>query len=163
MAPSSSSGIDPGILQLFAQLDEAYSSKDFAAVRALWSRDAQRPLYIAEEHRRVMTSWEAVEDYWRQTDVLIGKLKSRYMVFDTIAVGSDLCTVAFDLRWEAWIGADPAIAGELRGTALCQREADEWRLRTYVEAPLAPITYMRDLYRLVARTEGPVTLASEGT
>jgi len=51
------------------------------------------------------------------------------------------------------------VAGTLRAIAICEPTAAGWRIRAWVEAPLAPIVYMRALYEGVARQ---VTVDGQG-
>ena len=71
------------------------------------------------------------------------------------AMGQGLEMVAFELEWTTYIkGEDAPIGGSVRGIALFEYDGSAWKLKAYIEAPLAPILYMRDLYKVVAGTRG---------
>lgn len=144
--------IDAGIAELFATLERHYAAKDFAAVRALWVADLPAPFYLAEEHPEYMDSWDKVENYWRLTSGTLGHLRARFEPRVCTPLGERQWLVGFDLTWLARVGAAPAIAGTLRAAAVCEHTPAGWRLRAWIEAPLAPIVYMRGLYEGVARS-----------
>ena len=63
--------------------------------------------------------------------------------------------VAFTLEWNVHLNTDPTpIGGSVRGIAMFAEEKGAWKLRAYIEAPLAPIIYMRELYKLVPESRG---------
>lgn len=143
--------IDPGIAQLFETLGRHYGAKDFAAVRALWVDGLAAPFYLAEEHDEFMDSWDKVENYWRLTSRALTHLRARFVPRTCVPLDERRQLVGFELTWLASVGSEAPVAGTLRAAALCERVAAGWRIRAWVEAPLAPIVYMRQLYHGVAR------------
>ena len=144
--------LDPGIAELFGALERHYGTKDFAAVRALWLPGLPAPFYIAEEHHTVMDSWQKVEDYWRLTGAALSHLRARFQPMHSVALNDTQQLVNFELTWLASIGTEQPVAGTLRAAAICERTAAGWRIRAWIEAPLAPIVYMRELYYGVAKS-----------
>jgi hypothetical protein len=149
--PQIDSQIDPQISRIFAACETAYGCFDFATVRELWSR-RERPFYLAEEEGDYFTSWPQIEDYWARLPRALDQLELRLQPRVSVPLAEDRQWVGFSLVWRARTGSSPAIAGEVRGVALLVREDGEWRLQGWVEAPLAPIAYMRGLYQHFART-----------
>lgn len=146
------SQIDPGIVEIFAALERHYGAKDFAAVRALWLADLPAPFYIAEEHHVVMDSWEKVEAYWQLTSAALSHLRAKFKPLHSVALNERQQLVGFELTWLASVGTEPPVAGTLRAAAICERTPAGWRIRAWIEAPLAPIVYMRELYAGVAKS-----------
>lgn len=146
------SQVDPGIVEIFAALERHYGAKDFAAVRALWLADLPAPFYIAEEHHVVMDSWEKVEAYWRLTSAALSHLRAKFRPMHAVALNEQQQLVGFELTWLASVGAESPVAGTLRAAAICEQTAAGWRIRAWIEAPLAPIVYMRELYSGVAKS-----------
>jgi hypothetical protein len=136
---------------LFDELGRHYGNKDFPAVRALWLPDLETPFYIAEEHGEVMTSWEQVERYWRITSESLAHLRARFEPRACVPLAGAQQLVYFDLTWLARVGDTAPVAGTLRAVAICEQTPAGWRIRAWIEAPLAPIVYMRALYEGVAR------------
>lgn len=149
------SDIDPGIAELFAELEKGYSEFDFAAVRTLWSPALRAPLYLAEEQTDFCTSWSALEAYWQSLPRTLSRLRAQFRPRVQVPLSPTQSWVGFDLTWLAQSGEAPAIAGHVRGVALCALEDGRWRVQAWIEAPLAPIMYVRELYRLFARTLEP--------
>ncbi len=143
--------IDPGITELFDSLSRHYGAKDFAAVRALWVEGLPRPFYLAEEHDQIMDSWDKVENYWRLTSQSLTHLRARFVPRSSVPLDAVLQLVGFELAWIASVGSEAPLAGTLRAAAVCERRPAGWRLRAWIEAPLAPIVYVRQLYQRVAR------------
>lgn len=152
MSTDNAATIDPGIAEVFRALERHYGAKDFAAVRALWLPDLPAPLYIAEEHHTVMDSWQKVEDYWRLTGAALSHLRAKFTPTHAVALNDSQQLVSFELTWLASIGTEQPVAGTLRAAAICERTAAGWRIRAWIEAPLAPIVYMRELYYGVAKS-----------
>jgi hypothetical protein len=56
------------------------------------------------------------------------------------------------MEWQAAIKPEvEKLGGYVRVVAVLRRSQAGWRFVSYVEAPLAPIVYLGELYRLVAR------------
>jgi SnoaL-like domain len=152
MSTGQPSIVDPGIAEVFEALERHYGAKDFAAVRALWLPDLPAPFYIAEEHHVVMDSWEKVEAYWRLTSTALSHLRAKFKPLHAVALNEHQQLIGFELTWLANVGAEPPVAGTLRAAAICERTSAGWRIRAWIEAPLAPIVYMRELYAGVAKS-----------
>ena len=151
---SLASPIDAEVHRLFAACEAAYGRFDFVTVRGFWSR-REPPFYLAEEEGDYFTSWPEIEGYWARLPKALDELELRLRPRVSVPLAADRQWVGFSLVWRARSGASPAIAGQVRGVALLVREDGEWRLQGWVEAPLAPITYMRGLYQQFARTLEP--------
>lgn len=144
-------GLCSEVADLFAALQRHYGEKDFAAVRGLWLPDLVTPFYIAEEHGEVMQSWEQIERYWRITSESLAHLRARFEPRACVPLAGAQQLVYFDLTWLARVGDTAPVAGTLRAVAICEQTPSGWRIRAWIEAPLAPIVYMRALYEGVAR------------
>lgn len=145
------SPVTPELAALFADLERHYGAKDFGAVRALWLPDLDTPFYIAEEHGEVMSSWPQIERYWRITTESLAHLRARFEPRGAVPLSASQQLVGFELTWLARVGSTAPVAGTLRAVAICEQTPAGWRIRAWIEAPLAPIVYMRALYEGVAR------------
>lgn len=147
--------IDPEISAVFSTLEQIWRAKDFALMRGLWLTNLAAPLYIAEENPMIIASWDAFDAYFTQTSAALRQISSTYRIVAVQPGTKDQQLVAFELDWTAAIGpVNPPVAGWVRGQAVLEREGTAWKLRSYIEAPLAPIVYMGELYKLVACTRG---------
>lgn len=145
--------VDPAITAVFSTLESVWRTKAFTRMRGLWLTNLGAPLYVAEENPTIVTSWDAFDAYFAQTSAALREISSAYRIVAVLPGAPGQQIVAFELDWSAAIGpSDPPVAGSVRGQAILEREADEWKLRSYVEAPLAPIVYIGELYKFVACT-----------
>jgi hypothetical protein len=147
--------VSPQILAVFADLEHIWQSRDFGRMRAHWLKDLPAPLYLAEEKQTFLTTWPAFDAYFAATGAGSRSSLVKYKPLHSTAVGDGQEMVAFTLEWTVQlVNEDMPIGGSVRGVALFAREADAWKMRAYIEAPLAPIIYMRELYELVAESRG---------
>ena len=138
--------IDPEIQSLFDRLSDHWSKMDFKAIRAEWNNDAP-PLYLAEEAPGFATSWDDLEAYWQTTRDTISSITVTYELLSEKQVTPDVKLVAFNLVWLAGMTSDEDVGGTNRGLACLQLIDDTYKFAGYVEAPLAPIFYVKELYK----------------
>lgn len=125
-----------------------FSAMDFAAARSVWDSAEPHPCYLAEEIDDFLRDWPAIEAYWASSQATMSKLQSRHWALRAQQIAADLATATWRLHWNAQIiGQDKPVGGEVRATAVLRRRTEGWRLFHYVEAPLAPILYIRQLYQ----------------
>lgn len=135
------------ILAILAELERAWNALDFAAIEALWDHDAQ-PIYFAEEAPEPHLEWSTLRAYWQFTASTISRMGMR--ITDTpqlreLAPG--LVSAVYSMHWDALItGQSKPVGGENRVCATFRATPQGWRFAQYVEAPLAPITYVKWLY-----------------
>lgn len=149
------STLDPRITKLFNDLEEVWAKRDFGKMRGFWVKDLAAPLYLPEEKREFMTSWAQFDAYFKgnsqATRAGLVKIAPQF----AMPMGQGLQMVAFDLEWTLHLVNDvKPIGGWVRGVALVEDAGAEVKLKAYIEAPLAPIMYMRELYEVVASARG---------
>jgi hypothetical protein len=134
---------------LLRSLEAAWRALDFDGIRALWVRD-QEPVYIAEEAAPHL-DWASLERYWAHTRTLVERM---YLRIDAPAVrplAEDHLSLVYDMHWEAHLrGELRPVGGDNRVCAVVRHTPAGPRFVQYVEAPLAPILYMRRLYERAA-------------
>ena len=123
----------------------AWAENDAEALKRFWDR-ARAPVYLAEEIDAAFTEWAAVEAYWRNNegqhlDVRLTFSQARY-----VDVGEGLVMGVHHMEWTIAFTDKPAMGGDNRVAALYRETGEGWRIAAWIEAPLAPITYMRKLY-----------------
>jgi hypothetical protein len=147
--------IDRGILALFAEMETVWRSREFGRMRGFWAKDLEAPLYLPEEKHEFITTWAAFDAYFANAARSSRGGKVRYKPLLAVPVGERQRMVAFELEWLTHLrNEDAPIGGSVRGVSLVEYDGSEWKLRAYVEAPLAPIVYMRELYKLFAKDRG---------
>lgn len=138
--------IDPQIDSLFNRLSSHWEKMDFDSIRAEWNIEAP-PLYLAEEAPGFATSWSDLEAYWQATRDTISSITVTYELLHEKAVTPDVKLVAFNLVWLAHMTTDEDVGGTNRGMACLQRIDQTYKFAGYIEAPLAPIFYVKELYK----------------
>jgi hypothetical protein len=139
------------VAELLATVESRWRTLDLAALESLWDT-SRAPLYIAEEAGEVHTSFEAIRGYWAFTRSIIEKMDLRLGRPDLVPLGADLLTAVYPLHWECLIkGQKAPVGGDNRACAVLRRIGGSWRFTQYIEAPLAPIVYMRQLYEQTVR------------
>ncbi len=136
---------------LLADLAQRWCANQLFSIRELWHPDDDAPLYQPEELETPLTSWEAVNDYWQKTTDSIISFEMRTWELYIKTLNDDMLSVWYRMYWRGEIqGYDKPIGGENRVCATLQRSPDGWRFRQLIEAPLAPIMYMKWLYEKAA-------------
>lgn len=135
-----------GALQpLFDQWVAYFGVNDFKGVRSLWVADLERPFYVAEEHDVLMSSWPEVEHYWAETAKINTDFQGRIEIVNAKYVSETQAMVQFQLGWKmSLVGWERPIGGTNRGMAGFEKTSEGWKFHSYMEAPKAPITYIRD-------------------
>ena len=144
--------IDPAderaIRAVLAELERAWNALDFVAIGNLWDR-SNEPIYFAEEAPMPHLDWPSLQAYWEFTARSIARMGMR--ITDTPhlrPIGPDLVSAIYAMHWDAVIRGDPQpLGGDNRVCATFRRTVAGWRFAQYVEAPLAPITYVKWLYQ----------------
>ena len=135
------------IRRVLADLELAWRTLDFVALRSLWD-DSREPVYFAEEAPEPLLDWAALAAYWDLTRSSIEAMGMRITsVHGVRELAPDLVSVVYSMHWDARVrGAATPVGGDNRVCATFRRTGEGWRFVQYVESPLAPIVYMKRLY-----------------
>jgi hypothetical protein len=132
---------------LMARYYDRFGAMDFAAARGVFDTADPHPTYLAEEIDDFLRDWPAIEAYWAASQAAMSKLSSRHWDLRARQFADDLATATWRLHWNAQVvGQQKPVGGDVRVSAMFRRRPEGWRVFHYVEAPLAPILYMRKLY-----------------
>jgi len=132
---------------------DAWAENSAAALEGFWDVDDPSPFYLAEEIETPITDWPGLRAYWAGNERLHARISLRLSDIRLRALSEGLVQGVLRMDWDIAFLSGPsrAMGGDNRVAVLLRRDAQSWRLTSWVEAPLAPITYMRRLY------EGRVT------
>ncbi|HSN72084.1 MAG TPA: nuclear transport factor 2 family protein [Steroidobacteraceae bacterium] len=145
------------LAELLEQVVAAWNRLDFAALEALWDPDESRPFYLPEEAPSALTSWEALREYWTGTRRVTRALSMRVWNLEAKPIAADLAVALWQMHWNADVeGYERPVGGDNRVTAIFRRRGDRWRFIHYVEAPLAPILYLKRFYERDVDPDFPV-------
>ena len=141
--------------ELIAVMDAVkadWNAGNYDGLKLHWDQSDQAPLYIAEESDKVMTSWADIEKYWNGTDAWNEWIVIDYYNYHVKRVDASNAIITFDLRFDVKLNDRPKpIGGDNRGVVSLRKVDGSWKIYSWVEAPLAAITYMRKLYELNVR------------
>lgn len=145
--PALSDGDDAAIRARLDAYAAAWSVMTAAALEPHWDTTTE-PLYIAEEIDLPMQGWPAVRAYWAHNEGVHDRVSLRFSDIRTHPLTDDLAQAALHMAWDIAFrsGASRAMGGSNRVVATLRKRDGDWRLTGWVEAPLAPILYMRRLY-----------------
>ncbi|MBL8642643.1 MAG: hypothetical protein JNK21_01835 [Rhodospirillaceae bacterium] len=150
-----SAPIDPRIAKVFAGLEGVWRTRDFKPMRGFWAKDLAAPLYLPEEKKDFITTWAGFDAYFANAGQGSRGGKVTYKPLVAMPMGEKMVMVAFEGEWTTHLKTEDApIGGSIRGVALMEDDGTDWKFKAYIEAPLAPILYMRELYKLVAKERG---------
>jgi hypothetical protein len=125
---------------------DAWKRHDFAALKLLWDTN-DPPVYLPEESRAACLTWEALDHYWALTCNAARAVSIRVAQPTFRVLAPDLISALYDMHWNFQTAdAQAPVGGDVRVYAVFRRTASGWRFANYIEAPLAPIVYMRTLY-----------------
>lgn len=153
--------------ELAAVLDRvvaAWNALDFDALERLWDADESHPYYLPEEAPRALTTWSALRTYWQQTRRVTRALSMRTWDLEAKLIADDLAVALWQMHWNASVeGYERPVAGDNRVTAIFRRCGPHWRFIHYVEAPLAPILYVKRHYERDVDPEFLAALAARAS
>jgi SnoaL-like domain len=124
----------------------AWREHDFAALKALWDT-SQPPVYLPEEARKPCLTWDELDRYWAFTRDAAKKVSIRIADVEYRSLAPDLVSALYAMHWNfATHDEQLPVGGDVRVFAVFRRLSAGWAFVQYIEAPLAPIVYVRSLY-----------------
>jgi len=124
-------------------------SGKFSELKPFWDLSDDNPIYIAEEEDSIMTSWSEVEAYWKVTEDWNTQSNFVYSKRHIKRVDDNYAIATFEMHYDLKLNDRPnAIGGDNRAVVSFRKVAGEWKIYSWVEAPLAAITYVRKLYEM---------------
>ena len=133
---------------MFVSYQAAGAANDPERLEAHWDNTDPAPVYLAEEIATRMTDWHAIRGYWNNNREYIERVRLTFSNFAFKSLHEDLATAVFDMRWDIRFRSDDTapMGGDNRVVATVRRVSDQWRLIAWVEAPLAALPYLQQLY-----------------
>lgn len=128
---------------LLAEYERRWAARDVAGLRALWDVADPDPVYVAEEEREPLRSWPAIEAYWASTMAAISRVAVRTRDLHVRAVSETVLLLFFQMHWDAAVGRQAPIGGDVRVSSLCRATPAGLRFFHWVEAPVAALTQLR--------------------
>jgi hypothetical protein len=139
---------------LLTRMSQAWREGDFAFLSGLWD-GVDDPVYLAEEEPGFARSHAELASYWERTSAGLADVRGDYRLESLTVLIAPLYLATFTNEWAAREKPGEAmVAGTCRAVMIVEAREDRLVPRGYIEAPRAPLIYMRELYKLVATTRG---------
>lgn len=142
------------VLSALNDVSSDWNSGNFEGLKNHWDQNDENPIYLAEESTEIMTNWPAIETYWATSEDWIEWIVVEYSNFSVKRVDDANAMVAFDLRFDLKLNDRPRpIGGDNRAVVSFRQIDGEWKIHSWVEAPLSAMTYVRKLYEQNVRDD----------
>jgi ketosteroid isomerase-like protein len=126
---------------------ENYNKQDYEALLAMWDQNDQNPVYMAEERDEPLYGWEEIRKYFDPVPgiQMLDGIRNTYTNVRAHYIGPDLAYATYHLQFDIKVRRQTAMSSWDRVVAVFRKVEGEWRLTTYAEAPMAPLTMVRKL------------------
>ena len=147
-APAVGAEPDALTVELQAWLDRyeaLYNRQDYDALLKMWDQDDPNVIYMAEEIDPPMRGWSMLRAYFnpRPGVQMLDGIRNRYSNLRAHLIAPDLAFATYKLEFDIRVKGQKAMTSWDRVTATFRRKNGEWKMVTYAEAPMAPLTMVR--------------------
>ncbi len=142
-----SSQLTREIEAFLATYAEVYNRQDYTTLVSMWDQDDPDPIYIAEEINPPMQGWDRINAYFNPKpgfSVLDG-IRNEYTDVKAHYLGTDLAIATYKLRFDIKVKNQKAMSSWDRVMAVFRKKDGEWKMTAYAEAPMAPLTMVREM------------------
>lgn len=148
--------IETEILSIMSSVASDWNTNNYDGLKAHWDHTDPSPIYLAEEADQIMTSWPQVENYWSASEQWIDWIHVEYSNYHVKRVDDANAMVTFDLRFDLKLNDRPRpIGGDNRAVVSLRMADGDWKIHSWVEAPLSAMSYVRKLYEMNVRDDLP--------
>ena len=143
----------------FEAYRKPWSANSAAQLESFWDTSAPGPFYKPEEIDGVINSWDDLRAYWTHNESFNEVNELSFSDYRAQELSDELMFVGMRMRWDIRFAKDAKLmdgspfswAGQAMGgnnhvIALLKRTDAGLKLRAWIEAPLAPISYIAELY-----------------
>lgn len=126
---------------------EVYNRQDYTTLLSMWDQDDPDPIYIAEEINPPMQGWDRINAYFNPKpgfSVLDG-IRNEYTDINAHYLAENLAIATYKLRFDIKVKNKRAMSSWDRVMAVFRKKNGEWKLTAYAEAPMAPLTMVREM------------------
>ncbi|MBM4196381.1 MAG: nuclear transport factor 2 family protein [Gammaproteobacteria bacterium] len=126
---------------------EHYNRQDYESLLRMWDKDEPNVIYMAEEIDPAMRGWPLLRAYFNPrpgVQVLDGIL-NHYSKVRAHMIAPDLAFATYQLDFTIQVKGQRPMTSWDRVTAVFRRRGEEWKMISYVESPMAPLTMVRKM------------------
>jgi ketosteroid isomerase-like protein len=148
-------GLTAEIEQFLARYAELYNRQDYAGLLAMWDRESPNPIYMAEEIDPPMHGWNVINAYFKPPPQfpVLEAIRNEYTRVKANLVAPDVAVATYRLRFDIKLRGKPAVSSYDRIMAVFRKRDGAWKLTAYAEAPMAPLTMVRQMTQKSDLTE----------
>ncbi len=124
---------------------QAYNRMDYDAVLAMWDRQFDGAIYMAEEVDPPMHGWDRINKYFNPVPgvQILDGIYNEYSKVRASYLTEDLAIATYHLRFDIKVKRQAAMSSWDRVMAVLRKVDGDWKLLAYAEAPMAPLTMVR--------------------
>jgi len=134
------------ITALIARYSKVLNTMDIDGIAQIWDRRDGDLYYIAEEVPDPMIGWDAIAAYWALNKQYISRMSMRTGQLHMHAIAADLAIVMFPMHWNAAVGDQTPVGGDVNVTAVLRHTSDGWKFIHYAESALGAFPFLRRVY-----------------
>jgi len=140
-------GLNAEIERFLARYAALYNRQDYPALLDMWDRESPNPIYMAEEIDPPMHGWNVINAYFNPPPQfpVLEAIRNEYTRVKAHAVAPDVAVATYRLRFDIKLRGKPAVSSYDRVMAVFKKRDGEWKLTAYTEAPMAPLTMVRQM------------------
>jgi ketosteroid isomerase-like protein len=144
---SDDQGLNAEIEQFLVRYAELYNRQDYAALLDMWDRESPNPIYMAEEIDPPMHGWNVINAYFNPPPQfpVLEAIRNEYTKVKAHAITPEVAVATYRLRFDIKLRGKPAVSSYDRVMAVFRKRDGEWKLAAYTEAPMAPLTMVRQM------------------
>ena len=156
------------IVDFFEAYRKPWSVNSADELASFWDTADAGPFYKAEEIDGVFTSWDELKAYWTHNEGFNEVNELSFSDHKSQELAPGLHIVSMRMRWDikfaenarmmdgsAFTWAGKAMGGTNHVISLLRKTDDGYRICAWVEAPMAPISYIAELYMNNVRPDFP--------
>lgn len=149
------------IISIMSHVASDWNANNYDGLKTHWDQIDPAPIYLAEEADQIMTSWPQIENYWSTSEKWIDWIHVEYSNYHVKQVDDTNAMVTFDLRFDLKLNDRPRrIGGDNRAVVSLRMVDGDWKIHSWVEAPLSAMSYVRKLYEMNVRDDLPGRLST---
>ncbi len=124
---------------------KAYNRMDYDTVLAMWDKQFDGAIYMAEEVDPPMHGWDRINKYFNPVPgvQILDGIYNEYSDVRASYLSEDLAVATYHLRFDIKVKRQAAMSSWDRVMAVLRKVDGDWKLVAYAEAPMAPLTMVR--------------------
>ncbi len=115
-----------------------FATMDAEALKAIWDRDYDNLIYIAQEAAEPVLGWAGIEQYYEGAAGFLGRVGAMTVSDLSVDVLGDVAYAFCAFHFEGELEGENHIA-DGRDTFILRREGGEWKVIHYHESPPGPV------------------------